>query len=127
MYNAQVNNAKDLDVILMNNLIKYRDNYAKTSGSLQNYRKDDSNYNITDFESFKFKPKFTNNINEASVGNVETAVPLKYLSNFWRTLEMLLINFEINFMLTWSATCTICEVDRVTTFAIIDESSMFQL
>ena len=34
-------------------------------------------------------------------------VPLKYLSNFWRTLEMLLINFEINIILTWSKNCVI--------------------
>ena len=37
--------------------------------------------------------------------NVKIMVPLKYLSNFWRTLEMLLINCEINLMLTWSANC----------------------
>ena len=34
-------------------------------------------------------------------------VPLKYLSNFWRTLEMFLINCEINLILTWSANCVI--------------------
>ena len=34
-------------------------------------------------------------------------VPLKYLSNFWRTLEMLLINCEVNIILTWSSTCVI--------------------
>ena len=32
-------------------------------------------------------------------------VPLKYLSNFWRTLEMPLINCEVNLILTWSSTC----------------------
>ena len=35
--------------------------------------------------------------------NVEIMVPLKYLSNFWRTLEISLINCEINLLLTWSA------------------------
>ena len=34
-------------------------------------------------------------------------VPLKYLSNFWRTIEMPLINCEINLILTWSANCVI--------------------
>ena len=34
-------------------------------------------------------------------------VPLKYLSNFWRTLEMSLINCEVNLILTWSSTCVL--------------------
>ena len=34
-------------------------------------------------------------------------VPLKYLSNFWRTLEMPLINYEVELILTWSADCVI--------------------
>ena len=38
---------------------------------------------------------------------VEIMIPLKYLSNFWRTLEIPLINCEINFILTWSANCVI--------------------
>ena len=47
-------------------------------------------------------------------------MPLKYLSNFWRTLEMPLINCEINFILTCSAKCVISEGNEVTTFAITD-------
>ena len=47
-------------------------------------------------------------------------MPLKYLSNFWRTLEMPLINCEINLILTWSANCGISEGNRVSTFAITD-------
>ena len=38
-------------------------------------------------------------------------VPLKYLGNFWRTLEMPLINSEINLILTWSANCVIVSTD----------------
>ena len=38
-------------------------------------------------------------------------VPLKYLSNFWRTLEIPLINCEVNFILTWSANCVIVSTD----------------
>ena len=34
-------------------------------------------------------------------------VPLKYLSNFWRTLEMPLINCEVELILSWSANCVI--------------------
>ena len=49
-------------------------------------------------------------------------VPLKYLSNFWRALEMPLINCEINLILTWPANCVISSaaVNQATTFAITD-------
>ena len=43
----------------MNNLIKYSDNYSKTSGSLWQYHRDDVNDNIKESESFKFKIKLT--------------------------------------------------------------------
>ena len=55
--------------------------------------------------------------------DVEIMVPLKYLSNFWRTLEMPLINCEINLILTWSSTCVIVSTNianQVTTFEITD-------
>ena len=47
-------------------------------------------------------------------------VPLKYLSNSWRTLEMSLINFEVNLILTWSSTCVITNSAGAGTFAITD-------
>ena len=47
-------------------------------------------------------------------------VPLKYLSNFWRTLEMPLINCEVNLILTWSSTCVITNSNGAGTFAITD-------
>ena len=47
-------------------------------------------------------------------------VPLKYLSNFWRTLEMLLINCEVNLILTWSSTCVITNSTGAGRFAITD-------
>ena len=55
--------------------------------------------------------------------NVKIRVPLKYLSNFWRTLEMPLINCEINFILTWSNRCFMIDNssdDQVPTFRITD-------
>ena len=56
----------------------------------------------------KFKVKITGNTpNTDDKKNVEIAVTLKYLSNFWRTLEMLLINYEINLILSWSEDCVI--------------------
>ena len=50
-------------------------------------------------------------------------VPLKYLFNFWRTLDMLLINCETNFDLNWSKNCIIGVTDvanQVVTFSISD-------
>ena len=74
----------------MYNLIEYSDNYSKTSGS---YGKDDPNDNIKQSESFKSKIKITGKSPAANnTKNIEIAVLLKYLSNFWRTLEMPLIN-----------------------------------
>ena len=56
-----------------------------------------------DSESFKSKVKITGkNPNDGNTKYVEIIVPLKYLSNFWRTLEMLFVNCEINLILTWS-------------------------
>ena len=85
----------------MYNLIEYSDNYSKTSGSLYQYYKDDPNDNIADSESFKYKEKITGKTpDNRNTKNVEIIVPLKYLSNFWRTLDMPLINCEVNLELT---------------------------
>ena len=52
-------------------------------------------------------------------------VPLKYLSNFWRTLEMSLINCEINLILTWSENCVISNTaaNQETTFSVTDKKT----
>ena len=72
-------------------------------------------------ESFKCKLKITGSTpSDGNTKNVEIAVPLKYLSNFWRTFEMPLINCEINIMLTWSSTCVITNSTEVGTFTITD-------
>ena len=47
--------------------------------------------------------KITGQTADNDTKNIEVIVPLKYVSNFWRTLEMPLISCEINFILTWSA------------------------
>ena len=106
--NTQIDDAKDIDIVMpMYNLIEYSDNYAKTTGSLWQHCKDIparnnannaiiffSEDNITD--SFKFKAKITGQTGNDGKKDVEIMVPIKYLSNFWRTLEMPLINCEIN-------------------------------
>ena len=73
--------------LMYNNLIEYNSKYEKT-GSLWQYHKDDPNDSMRDSESFKFKSRLTNSSNKAGITNVEIAVALKYLSNFWRTLQM---------------------------------------
>ena len=107
--NTDIDNAQDIDIVMpMYNLIEYSDNYSKTSGSLWQYYKDDPNDNLTDSESFKSKVKITGKTpNNGNTKDVEIIVPLKYLSNFWRTLEMSLINCEISLFLTWSSSCAI--------------------
>ena len=92
----------------MYNLIEYSDKYSKSSVSLWQYYKDDPNDNIKQSESFKSKIKITGKTPAAgNTKDVEIIVPLKYLSNFWRTLEMPLINCEVNLFLTWSPTSVI--------------------
>ena len=87
----------------MYNLIEYSDNYSKISGSLWQYYKDHPNYDIADSESFKQKVKITGKTPaDGNTKNIEIIVPLKYLSNFLRTLEMPLINCKANLKLTWS-------------------------
>ena len=132
--NTQIENVKDLDIMIpMYNSIEYRDNYLKTSGSLWQYTKDIpavyNNNAIVDFtnnnltDSFNFKAKMTGQTGDKGTKNVEIMVPLKYLSNFWRTLEMPLINCEIYLLLAWSASCVIVSTDvanQNATFAITD-------
>ena len=107
--NTKVDNVKDIDIVMpMYNLIEYSDNYSKISGSLWQYYRNKTNENLVDSESFKSKIKIAGKTPAA--GNekgVEIMVPLKYLSNFWRTLKMQLINCEVNVILTWSSTCVI--------------------
>ena len=130
--NTQVDNAKDIDIVMpMYNLIEYSDNYAKTTGSLWQYCKDiparNDNNEIVVFArnnltySFNFKVEFTGQTGNNGTKDVEIMVPLKYLSNSWRTLEMPLINCEVNLILTWSSTCVLVATNAVNqnaTFAI---------
>ena len=92
--NTEVDNAKNVDIVVpMFNLIEHSDNYTKTSGSLWQYYKVEPNDNLRDSESFKSKTKMTGNTPaDGNRKDVEIIVPLKYLSNFWITLKMLLIN-----------------------------------
>ena len=89
--NTDIDNAQDIYIVMPTyNLIEYSDNYSKTPGSLWQYYKDVPNDNIGQSESFKSKIKITGETPAAcNTEDVEIIVPLKYLSNFWRTLEFL--------------------------------------
>ena len=112
--NTQVDDAQDIDLVMpMYNLIEYSDIFSKTSASLINLG---SFINHNDFNigfpaddnnsiSFKFKEKVTGQTGDNGTKDVETMVPLKYLSNLWKTPEMPLINCEISLILTWSKNC----------------------
>ena len=106
---------------MMYNLIEYSDNYSKTSGRFWQYYKDGPNDNITQSESFKAKIKITEKTPGAcNTKDVEIIVALKYLSNFWRTLEIPLINYEVNLILTWSPTCVISSATGETKIKITE-------
>ena len=82
--NTQIDDCKDIDIIMpMYNLIEYSDNYAKTSGRLWQYYRDEPNNNLVNSKSFKSKIKIAGRT--PAGGNekdVEIMVPLKYLINF---------------------------------------------
>ena len=120
--NTQVDNAKDIDIVMpIYNLIEYSDNYTKTTGSLWQYFRDEPNDNLRNSKSFKSKMKITGKTpDDDNEKDVEIMVPLKYLSNFWRTLEMPLINCEVNLILTWSSTCVVTNSNGAGTFEITD-------
>ena len=116
----------------MYNLIEYSDNYSKTSGSLWQYCKEMPAINngaIVNFneanatDSFSFKTKITGQTNDDGTININIMVPLKYLGNFWRTLEMPWINCEVELILTWSRNCVIISTNianQVPTFTITE-------
>ena len=97
----------------MYNLIEYSDKYSDTSGRLWHFKIDEvtnnnnSNLTIDNSQSFKYKTalveKTANAVNNtnSSVKIANIIVPLKYLSNFWRSLEMPLINRKIHLELNW--------------------------
>ena len=88
----------------MYNLIEYSNNYSKRSGTLWHYYSDERNNNLTDSESLKFKIKIIGSTpNYYNRKHMEIIVPLKHSSNFCRTIEMPLINCEVNLILTESS------------------------
>ena len=122
---VKIDNAEDLDVVMpMYNLLEYSKNYRKTTGSLWNYYRDEPNsstdnnnitHSILNSESFDYKANFMENgvtHNNLTKNDVKIVVPLKYLSNFWRSLNIPLINCEVELILTWFKNCVL--IDKLT-------------
>ena len=88
MISERKNTEIDIDIVMpMHNVVEYSDNYSKTSRSLWQYYKYEPNDNLTDSKSLKSKKKITGKTPAGgNAKDVEIIVPLKYLSNFWRTL-----------------------------------------
>ena len=117
-----VDTAENLDIVMpMYNLIEYSDNYQDSSATLYQYKRDeppeadavaDLTANNSDF--LKYKIKLLGNVTEVAGDaagvrrlNVKVVVPLKYLSNFFRSLEMPSINCKIKLNLTWKKECVL--------------------
>ena len=109
----KTDNAEDLDVVIsMYNLLEYSKNYKRTTASLWNYYRDGPNsspdnniiYSSLNSESFDYKSNFMENgvtQNNLTKNDNKIVVPLNHLSNFWRNVNILLINCEIELILTW--------------------------
>ena len=101
----------------MYNLIEYGSHYSETTGSLWFYSKDEGiDFNVdiantNDFKSFKYKAKLLRKteVDNANgiLKNATIAVPLKYLSNFWRSLEVTSINCKVELKLKWTKCCVL--------------------
>ena len=77
--------------------------------------------------SFKYKASIIGNTNNnGRKSNVKIVAPLKYLSNFWRSLEMPLINCKVELSLKWYDKCLLTSATTAT-FKITDAKFMFQL
>ena len=126
-----VDTAENLDLTMsMYNLIEYSDNYQDSSVTLYQYKRDEppeddavADLKADNSSSLKYEisllgnPVVANNIARI---NVKVVVPLKYLSNFFRSLEMPLINCKIKLNLTWKKECVLSTDDGNAVFIIND-------
>ena len=118
-----IEDADDLDIVMpMYNLLQYSKNYRKTIGSLYNYYRDElshdaddnqfNNIKIVNSNTFKYKNKTIDNKNNQGTKDIELAIPLKYLGNFWRALNIPLISCEISLELKWDKNCIITSLEQ---------------
>ena len=116
----------------MYNLIEYSDNYFDTSGSLWQFKRREIEGDVDLFvygnripinsSSFKYKSSLTSNRN-----GVKIAAPLKYFRNFWRSLEMSLINCKVELSLSQNLNCVLPNLVGPSTFTITDAKLYFPI
>ena len=130
-----IEDADDLDIVMsMYNLLEYSKNYKKTIGSLYNYYRDElsddaddnnfDNIKVVNSNTFKYKNKITANtynvdagasgydVNKNGPQEVELAISLKYLGNFWRALNIPLISCEVSLELKWDKNSVITSLEQ---------------
>ena len=130
----KTDNAEDLDVVMpMYNLLEYNKNFRKTAGSLWNYYRDQSSDLLsTNSEYFKHKASITRNTynvdekiknddgneidnpkydaNRVGKNEAKIVIPLKFLSNSRRTLDIPLISCDVEIILTWTKNCVLSDM-----------------
>ena len=130
-----VDTAENLDIVMpMYNLMEYSNNYQDSSATLYQYKRDEppepnaiADLAANNLSSFKYKvsllgdPDVDGGIAKTSV---KVVVPLKYLSNFFRSLEMPLINSKIKLNLTWKKKCVL-STDADDAVFIINDTKMY--
>ena len=130
-----IEDADDLDIVMsVYNLLEYSKNYRKTIGSLYNYYRDElsddaddnnfDNIKVVNSNTFKYKNKITGNtynvdagtqgydVNKNGTQEVKLTIPLKYLGNFWRALNIPLISCEVSLELKWDKNCIITSLEQ---------------
>ena len=130
-----VDTAENLDKAMsMYNLIEYSDNYQDSSATLYQYKRDEppeenaiADITVDTSSSFKYKISLLGNpvvANNIAKRIAKVVVPLKYLSNFFRSLEMPLINCNIKLNLTWKKECLLSNQAANAVF-IINDTKMY--
>ena len=129
-----IEDSDDLDIVIpMYNLLEYSKNYKKTIGSLYNYYRDEltddennnfANIGLINSNAFKYKNKIIGNtynvaaafegydVNKNGTKDIELAIPLKYLGNFWRALNIRLNSCEVFLELKWNRNCIITSLEQ---------------
>ena len=129
-----IEDADDLDIVMSIMLLEYSKKYRKTIGSLYNYYRDElsddaddnnfDNIKVVNSNTFKYKNKIIGNMYNVNAGadgyevnknrtqEVELAIPLKYLGNFWRALNIPLISCEVSLELKWDKNCVITTLEQ---------------
>ena len=129
-----IEDSDDLDIVMpMYNLLEYSKNCKKIIGSLYNYYRDEltndennnfANIGLINSNAFKYKNKIIGNtynvaaavegydVNKNGTKDIELAIPLKYLGNFWRALNIRLNSYEVFLELKWNRNCIITNLEQ---------------